>query len=269
MHSSMPGFSPETQGVKGSCAAGEACARQNSSAGGNPVSHCTEPCFNGEIARRESKPQETKVKIIIFGSTGGTGRELIRQALDQGHDVTAHARNPAKIEGIRRANLNVVCGDVLDSAVVESAVSGQEAVLVAIGAGAQRTTLREDGTRLIVQAMEKTGVRRLLCQSSLGVGNSRSNLPFFTKYIIISVFLRHAFADHARQESVVKQSSLDWTIVRPPYLTDGPRTGTYRYGFSTTDKRIKGKISRADVADFMLKQLTDDTYLHQAPGLSY
>ncbi len=209
------------------------------------------------------------MKLLIFGSTGGTGRELLKQALEQGHNVTAYARNPAKIDDIKHARLQVVRGDVLDPAVVESAVAGQEAVLSTIGAGAEHTTLREDGTRNIVKALEKTGVQRLICQSSLGVGDSRTNLPFFTKYIIVSVFLRHAFADHELQEAVVKQSSLDWTIVRPPHLTDGPRTGVYRHGFTTTDTRIKGKISRADVADFMLKQLTDDTYLHRTPGVSY
>ena len=209
------------------------------------------------------------MKLLIFGSTGGTGRELLKQALEQGHNVTAYARNPAKIDDIKHAGLQVVRGDVLDPAVVESAVAGQEAVLSTIGASAKRTTLREDGTRNIVNAMEKTGVQRLICQSSLGVGDSRANLPFFTKYIIVSVFLRHAFADHERQEAVVKQSSLDWTIVRPPHLTDGPRTGVYRHGFTMTDKRIKGEISRADVAEFMLKQLTDDTYLHRTPGVSY
>ena len=209
------------------------------------------------------------MKVVVFGSTGGTGRELLKQALDQGHKVVAYARNPAKIDDIKDASLRVVRGDVLDPAVVESTVAGQEAVLSTIGAGAERTTLREDGTRTIVEAMEKTGVQRLICQSSLGVGDSRANLPFFTKYIIISVFLRHAFADHERQEAIVKQSSLDWTIVRPPYLTDGPRTAAYRHGFPTTDTQIKGKISRADVADFMLKQLTDDMYLHRTPWLSY
>jgi putative NADH-flavin reductase len=209
------------------------------------------------------------MRLLIFGSTGGTGRELLKQAIEQGHSVTAYARNPAKIDDIKHASLQVVRGDVLDPAVVESAVAGQEAVLSTIGAGAERTTLREDGTRNIVEAMEKTGVQRLVCQSSLGVGDSRANLPIFTKYIIVSVFLRHAFADHERQEAVVKQSSLAWTIVRPPHLTNGPRTGAYRHGFPTTDTRIKGKISRADVADFMLKQLTDDTYLHQTPGVSY
>jgi putative NADH-flavin reductase len=209
------------------------------------------------------------MKLLIFGATGGTGRELLKQALHQGHHVVAFARNPAKIREFQNANLQVVRGDVLDSAAVEVAVAGQEAVISTLGAGAKRSTLREDGTRNIVKAMEKTGVRRLICQSSLGVGDSRANLPFFTKHIIVSVFLRHAFADHERQEAVVKQSSLDWTIVRPPHLKDGPRTGVYRHGFPITDRQIKGRISRADVADFMLKQLTDDLYLHQTPGVSY
>ena len=209
------------------------------------------------------------MKLLIFGSTGGTGRELLTQALDQGHQVVAFARNPSKIGDITSANLRVIRGDVLDSAAVESAVAGQEAVLSTIGAGAARSTIREDGTRNIVGAMEKAGVQRLICQSSLGVGDSRANLGLFTKYIIVSVFLRHAFADHERQEAVVKRSSLDWTIVRPPHLKDGPRTGAYRHGFTPADRQIKGKISRADVADFMLKQLTDDRYLQETPGVSY
>ena len=209
------------------------------------------------------------MKLLVFGSTGSTGRELVRQALERGHDVTAYARNPAKIDDIQHANIRVVRGDVLDPAAVESAVAGQEAVLSAIGAGAGRTSLREDGTRNIIEAMQRTGVRRLIVQSSLGVGDSRANLSFFTKYIVVSIFLRHAFADHERQEAAVKQSSLDWTIVRPPYLTDGARTRAYRHGFPITDTSIKGKISRADVADFMLEQLTHDTYLHQTVGVSY
>jgi putative NADH-flavin reductase len=209
------------------------------------------------------------MKLLVFGSTGGTGRELVEQALDQGHSVMAYARDPAKIGDIQHSSLKIVCGDVLDPAAVEGAVAGQEAAFITIGAGAKRTTLREEGTRNIVEAMHGTGVKRLICQSSLGVGDSRANLPFFTKYIIVAVFLRHAFADHERQEAVVRQSSLDWTIVRPPHLKDGPRTEVYRHGFPTTDSRIKGWISRADVADFMLKQLVDDTYLHQTPGVSY
>ncbi len=209
------------------------------------------------------------MRLVVVGSTGGTGRELLKRALEQGHEVVAYARDPTKLNDLKHPHLEVIRGDVLDSVGVESAVVGKQAVLCTIGAGAKRTTLREEGTRNIVEAMVRAGVKRLICQSSLGVGDSRANLSFFTKHIIVSVFLRHAFADHERQEAVVKQSSLDWTIVRPPHLTVGPRTGTYRHGFPVTDKHISAKISRADVADFMLKQLTDNMYIRQTPGVSY
>lgn len=209
------------------------------------------------------------MKLLIFGATGGTGRELVRQALNQGHSVTAFVRNPARIEDIQHENLQIVRGDVLDVTDVENAVAEQEAIMITIGTGTKRTDLREVGTRNIVEAMEKTGVKRLICQSSLGVGGSRVNLTFFTKYIVVDIFLRHAFADHERQEAVIKQCSLDWTIVRPPHLKDSPHTGVYQFGFSSKDSQIKGWISRADVADFMLNQLVDDTYLRQTPGVSY
>ena len=222
-----------------------------------------------DAGNRDAIAGARNMKIVVFGSTGGTGRESVTQALEQGHEVVAFARNLDKIHDIEHANLQKIHGDVLVPNDVESAVPEHEAVLCAIGAGAGRTTLREVGTRNIVGAMEKTGVQRLICLSSLGVGDSRANLSFFTKYVIVSIFLRHAFADHERQESIVRASSLDWTLVRPPHLLDGPRTGEYRHGFATTDRRIAGRISRADVADFMLKQLTDTTYLRQSVGVSY
>jgi putative NADH-flavin reductase len=209
------------------------------------------------------------MKAIVFGATGGTGREVVRQALDQGHQITAFVRSPDKIVDLEHANLTVVRGDVLDAAAVEAAVPGHEAVFCAIGAGAERTTLRQDGTRNVIAAMEQAEISRLICLSSLGVGDSKANISFFTRYVIIGIFLRHAFADHEAQEALVKRSPLDWTIVRPPHLTDGPRTGEYRHGFPITDRKIQGKISRADVADFMIKQLTDASYVHQTPGVSY
>jgi len=209
------------------------------------------------------------MKLVIFGSTAGTGRELLEQALEDGHDVSAFARTPEKIDDLEYPNLQVIQGDVLDSDAVEAAVAGQEAVLCTIGAGAGRTTLREDAIRNIVQAMDRTGVQRLICQSSLGVGDSRANLGPFTKHVVVGLFLRHAFADHERQEAVIKQSALKWTIVRPPHLLDTPRTGVYRHGFPPTDRDVKGQVSRADVADFMLSQLTDESYVERTPGVSY
>ncbi len=207
------------------------------------------------------------MKLVVFGSTGGIGHQLVEQALEQGHTVTAFARDPAKLE-VEHANLTVVQGDVLDVASVEKAVDGQDAVLCALGAGA-KGTIRSEGTRNIVRAMEKAGVGRLICLSTLGVGSSRANLNFFWKHIMFGLLLRRAYADHVSQEDHVEKSRLDWTIVRPGAFTDGDRTGEYRHGFPSTDRSIKGKIARADVADFMLKQLTDRTYLHETPGLSY
>jgi putative NADH-flavin reductase len=210
------------------------------------------------------------MKLLVFGATGGTGREIVAQALAQGHAVTALVRDPAKL-GISHEQLAVVQGDVLDAASVEHAMPGHDAVLCAIGAGT-RGGLRSEGTRNIVRAMEKAGVRRLVCQTSLGYGDSREALnasPLYFKYIVVPFILRKAFADHARQEEHIKRSGLDWIIVRPGNLTDGARTGVYRHGFAATDRTIEVQASRADVADFMLKQLADDTYLRKTPGVSY
>ena len=209
------------------------------------------------------------MKITIFGSTGGTGRELVRLGLDRGHVVTAFVRDTAKLAGIRNDQLRVVQGDVLDPGTVFEGVVGQEAVVSAIGAGRARTRLREHGTSNIIEAMEQAGVKRLVSLSSLGIGDSRGNLPFVVKFVIFPTVLRHVMADHECQEQIVRQCHLDWTIVRPGFLTDGPFTGTYRHGFPVTQRDIEGKISRADVADFMLKQIEDRLYIGESPGLSY
>ena len=212
------------------------------------------------------------MKLLIFGAAGGTGRELVAQALVQGHSVTAFVRDPAKI-GVAHANLRVVQGDVLDAAAVERVTPGHDAVLSAIGAPAAKTgSVRSEGTRNIIRAMEKSSVLRLISQASLGYGDSRKVLdrtPFYFKYLIVPFLLRKGFADHALQEEYIRQSSLDWIIVRPGNLTDAPATGAYRHGFAPDDRHIKAEISRANVADFMLKQATDDTYLRQTPGVSY
>jgi putative NADH-flavin reductase len=208
------------------------------------------------------------MKLLIFGATGSIGRQLVQQALDQKHLVTAFVRDRAKLD-IQHQNLEIVQGEVLDLAAVEQAVRDQDAVFCTLGSGQQRTgTIRSEGTRQIIRAMEQVGVRRLICQTTLGVGESEENLNFFWKYIMFGLFLRQVFADHVKQEDYVQQSHLDWTIVRPGAFVDGKRTGKYRHGFAGTD-RVKLKISRADVADFMLKQLVDNSYLHQTPGISY
>lgn len=207
------------------------------------------------------------MKIAIFGATGSVGRETVKQALENGYSVTAFVRDPGKLS-IEHPNLRFVEGDVLSSEPVEKAVQGQDAVLCILGAGS-KGNVRAEGTRNIIRAMEKAGVKRLICQSSLGVGDSRGTLNFWWKYIMFGLLLRAAYADHERQEKFVIQSDLDWTIIRPAAFTDGPHTGNYKHGFPGTAEGLTLKISRADVADFLLKQLRDDSYLRKTPGLSY
>jgi putative NADH-flavin reductase len=207
------------------------------------------------------------MKVIIFGATGTTGSEIVAQALEKGYDVTAFVRNPDKV-GHTHANLRLYQGDVLNPHDVAKAVQGQDAVLCALGAGL-KGTVRSQGTQNIIQAMENAGVQRLVVQSTLGVGDSRDNLNAYWKYLMFGLLLRRAYADHVRQETAVKQSPLAWTIVRPGALKNGPRSGNYRHGFPPTDQSITLEIAKVDVAEFMLKQLVDDTYLRATPGLSH
>jgi putative NADH-flavin reductase len=207
------------------------------------------------------------MKLTIFGSTGTIGLQLVKQALDFGHIVTVFVRDPSKLN-TRHANLKVVQGDVMDLASVEKAVQDQDAVLCSLGAGS-KGTIRSEGTKNIIRAMEKANVRRFISLSTLGVGDSWGNLNFFWKYIMFSGFLRKAYADHVCQEDSITHSHLDWTIVRSGAFINGERTGIYRHGFPGTEKAKKLEISRPDVADFMLKQLTDNTYLHKTPGVAY
>lgn len=209
------------------------------------------------------------MQLVIFGATGTVGRQVVQQALEQGHTVTAFARNLAKLDS-QHPRLNLAQGDVMDAAAVEQAIQGQDAVVCVLGSGKKLTgTLRSQGTRQIIQAMQNVGVRRLICQSTLGAGDSWSNLDFYWKYVMFGFILRQVFADHERQEALVQNSNLDWTIIRPSAFTDGPLTGHYRHGFASSDRNITLQISRADVADFILKQLADRSSLHQTPSLSY
>ena len=132
-----------------------------------------------------------------------------------------------------------------------------------------RTNTLSEGTKNILRAMAKVGVKRLVCESSLGIGDSKGQLGFLYNYTLIPILLRNVFADKEVQEKLIRESNLDWIIVRPAALSNGPKTHVYRSGFDTTDTSIRGKISRADVADFMLGQLTGDAYLRKTPGISY
>jgi putative NADH-flavin reductase len=207
------------------------------------------------------------MKIIIFGATGSIGRHLVDQALMHGHNVTAFARNPAALTQ-DHPNLKRFAGDALDAAAVDDAVQGHDAVLVALGAG-RKGGIRSAGTKNVIDGMQRHGVRRLVCETTLGAGDSRAVLNFFWKRLMFGLLLRPAFADHQLQEAHIRDSDLDWVIVRPAAFTDGPATNVYKEGFPATEQNLTFKISRADVAGFMLRQIADNTYLRQTPGLSY
>ena len=147
------------------------------------------------------------MKLIIFGSTGNTGRQVITQALEQGHEVTAVARSPEKLDQ-KHEKLQVIKGNVLDFASVERAIQGQDVVLCTLGLPPMdRSNLRANGTKNIIRAMEKTGVKRFICQSSYGVGDSSDTLPFLMKYLIVPFILRRAFADHEIQENYINDQN--------------------------------------------------------------
>lgn len=212
------------------------------------------------------KTENQNKKLLVFGASGSIGQHLVNQALELGYQVSAFVRDPSKMN-IQHDKLRTLKGDAMDYESVEKSISGHDAVLIAIGAGRQGK-VRAESTKNIIRAMKKAGNRRLICQSTLGVGDSWNTLTFFWKYVMFKGIIRKAFHDHEMQEDWVKQSDLDWTIVRPSAFKDGEKTGKYMHGFSRLHKKAKLSISRADVADFMLKQLDEETYLRKAPGIS-
>src|SRR5690606_22094127 len=129
--------------------------------------------------------------------------------------------------------------------------------------------VRSEGTKHIVRAMEELGVRRLVCVSVFGAAETRASLPFFLKYVIFPLFLRRVVAEHERQERVIADSSLEWTIVRPPHLVEGGRTGLYAHGFAPDAPGLTYRISRADVAELMLREVVEPRYVRRAVGISY
>lgn len=210
------------------------------------------------------------MRLLVIGASGGTGRQLVIQALERSHDVTAFVRSQSRL-GLQHARLHFATGDVLDYAAVEAAVRGQDAVLSALGHKQwfRPTRILSEGTRNIVRAMEACGVRRFISETSLGVGSSWGRLGLLYTLIVIPFILPFYYWDKGRQEAVIRESPLDWIIVRPGILTDGPKRGAYRHGPRVGHWLRSLRISRADVADFMLNQLTDNTHLRSAPGLAW
>lgn len=205
------------------------------------------------------------MKIAIFGATGGTGLEVVKQALAQGQRVTAFIRNPSRLP-IKDNRLRAVIGDVFDAECVAEAVADQEAVIVTLGNhGGRDRAVRTRGTANVIRAMEAHNVPRLVVVSAGGVGDSYRQAPLVLKALIKTV-MKNTYLDHEQQEWAVRASTLEWVIVRPAMLIDGPVTGRFE------DDQIaaslpEGKVSRADVANFVLQQLTDDRYLRHAVSI--
>lgn len=204
-------------------------------------------------------------RIAVFGATGGTGYEVVKQALARGYAVQALARTPSKLD-LRDENLTTIQGDVLDAEVVGRVIQGTDAVIVSLGSTSNNPEfVVSQGTSVILDAMERQSVKRLLVVSSLGVGDSKDQIPFAFR-ILMKTVLRKAMADKERQEALVRAGATDWTIIRPGGLTDGPATGTYTAG---TDPSITaGQVARADVAAFVLDQLETEQYLRQAVAIT-
>ena len=209
------------------------------------------------------------MRVAIFGASGRTGRPLVEQALAAGHEVKALVRDPSKLQkGGER--LVVIRGDVLDAARVEETIAGTDAVLSALGQTKGSTRdVQTRGTENIVAAMERHGVRRLVSLTGAGVRNPRDEPKLVDR--AITFLLRRlqpdVLEDGVRHAEVIKASGLEWVIVRGPRLTEGPKKGGYRVGM--VGKNSGTQISRADLAEFMLAQLTTDTHLRQTPVVSY
>lgn len=214
-------------------------------------------------------PRHRIRRVLIVGATGGTGRALVAQALERGYAVTALARDPAKLKTVH-PQLKVVQGDVLDTDSVELAVRYQQAVLCALGHKQyfKPTRILSQGTANILQAMETLGVRRFVCETSLGIGDSAGRMGLYYTFFVIPLILPFYYWDKTRQERLIAASHADWVIVRPGALNNGSKRGRYRHG-RVGNYLWTVRISRADVAAFMLDQLESDDYLGSAPGVCW
>lgn len=206
--------------------------------------------------------------IIVFGASGSIGKEVVKEAIENGHMVTAFIRNPDAFPFKENKNLKIYQGDVLNPEQVENAIKNNQAVICTLGDG-KTGKIRAAGTKVIIDAMKNTGVKRLICLSTIGAGDSYQSLNFLWKYIMFGLLLKKVLPDHNLQEQFIRQSSLDYTIVRPGALTNGAKTNTYKAGLSENLKNLSLKISRADVAAFLLRQLQETDFVGRAVSISY
>lgn len=218
--------------------------------------------------------KETVMKVLVVGATGGTGRATVAELVRRGHDVTALSRSASSLTGTR---VQGVDGDVMDPAVVDRLVAGQDAVVVTLGIrentvrvrlrGPARTPIdvRSRGTRHLIDAMRRLGVRRLVLLSSYGVGSTKALLPF-TSRVVFALLIGPQIADTERQADAVHASGLDWVEVQPVYLTDDD-DGSTTFASTTGEFRTM-KVSRQQVGRFLAESVESDAYLSQVVSLS-
>ena len=204
--------------------------------------------------------KRSDMKILIFGASGATGKELVNQALTYGHSVTAFVRDPSKLN-IKNNTLRVFQGDVKDYMAVENAIKGHDAVISALGVSKplKKDPVVIEGVRNILLAMEKLNVARFVYLSFLAVGPGRKDAGFLIRNVI-SRIVHNEIEDHQEKEAIIKASKLEWTIIHPPKLTNGLKKGRYSIGEHIKAKSFFPTLSRADLADFMIKQLNDSSF---------
>jgi putative NADH-flavin reductase len=209
------------------------------------------------------------MKIVLFGASRGTGFKVLEQALKAGHIVTAFVRSPDKFT-LEHSNLTLFQGDVLDAAAVEKAIAGQAAVISTLGPTRPAIAgMMEIAARNIVTAMKKNDVHRLVSTTGAGIRQVEDQPKFIDRFIsfLLNLLAKQVVLDSIANVKVIQASGLDWTIVRFPRLIDGPHTGNYRVGY--VNKVSSSQLSRADAADFILKELDEKKWLKKLPLASY
>ncbi|MGY2736582.1 NAD(P)-dependent oxidoreductase [Sphingomonas sp. UYP23] len=203
------------------------------------------------------------MKIFVLGATGGTGRLIVSDAVARGHSVAALVRSTAEAD---LPGAELIEGDARDDGTLGRGMDGCDAVVCALGTGMgfRKVSLLTEVTRALVPAMTRRGVRRLVCISALGVGDSRGHGGFVFDRLFQPLLLNQSYKDKTQQEAAIRASSLDWVIVRPAMLTDDPAQGSVRAVIDLAGIN-GGKIARADVARFVVDQLTTDTCLRRTP----
>jgi putative NADH-flavin reductase len=204
------------------------------------------------------------MKLVIFGASSSTGKQLVEKALTKGHAVTAFLRDETKL-GVTHPNLQILCGNALNYEDVDAAVQGKDAVLSTLGPKGKPAVMAAESTQNIVKAMEKNGVSRLVVVSVAGIAVPQDRRGSSLVDSLLKLFLKDVFVDRQNQLAVLASSKVDWVAIRVSRLTDDPARGSVKAFFGKPSPAMK--VTRADLADFMLEQLTGDQWLRQAPIL--